>query len=251
MFGVPKYVAAATKAADFVLTNLRGPDGRLFRTTGVGQPAKLAGYLEDYAYTADALVTLYEATFDVRWLHGASELADAMLKHFADPAGGFFYTADDHEALIARSKDTQDSTPSGNAMAATVLLRLAALTGRRDFAEAAERTLKAYRTLLTEHPSAAGQMLVALDLFLGPVDEVAVVGRAGDPETVRTLVAVRKEFQPNQVVAFHDPASGPPPAAVALLADKPANGPVAVYVCRNFACHAPLIGADAVEAAFA
>jgi uncharacterized protein len=252
VFGVPKYVEAAVKAADFVLTHLRRPDGRLYRTTGVNQPAKLTGYLEDYAYTADALVTLYEATFDVRWLRAAAELADAMLKHFADPAGGFFYTADDHEALIARSKDTQDgSTPSGNAVAAMALLRLAALTGRSGFAEASERTLKAYHGLLTDHPAAATAMLLAVDFHFGPVDEIAVIGKASDPDTERALRAIRGKYRPNAVVAFHDPAVGPPPAEVALLADKPGQGAVTVYVCRNFACRSPLVGADTIEAAFA
>ena len=248
-FGDPKYVAAATKAADFVLTHLRGPEGRLFRTTGVGQPPKLAGYLEDYAYTADALVSLYETTFDLKWLRAAAELADVMLKHFADAAnGGFFYTADDHEALIARTKDLQDgSVPSGNAMAVTALQRLAVLLDRRDFAAAAERTLKAYRTVMAEQPAAAGQMLVALDFHLGPVDEVAVIGTAGHPETERVLNAVRGKFRPNRVVAFHDPATGAPPTDVPLLADKPMQSAVTVYVCRNYSCQAPFVGGDAAE----
>jgi uncharacterized protein YyaL (SSP411 family) len=245
-----KYTDAAAKAADFVLTHLRGPAGRLFRTAGVGQPAKLAGYLEDYAYLADALVTLYEATFDARWLRASIELADVMLKHFADERGGFYYTADDHEQLIARTKDLHDgSVPSGNAMAVTALLRLAALTGRRDFRDAAGRTLTAYRGLMAEHPAAAGQMLVALDFYLGPVDEIAVIGPRGDADTERVLAAIRAKFRPDAVVAFHDPAAGAPPAEVALLADKSMHGTVTTYVCRDFACRAPLVGAGAAEAA--
>ena len=253
VFGEPRYLAAATNAAEYVLTKLRCPDGRLFRTCGVEQPAKFPGYLEDYAYFADALVTLLEATFDPRWLRAASELADAMIRHFADAEnGGFFYTADDHEELIARTKDHQDgSTPSGNAMAATALLRLAVLTGRRDFAAQAERTLKLHRGLLADHPTAAGQMLVALDFHLGPVDEIAVIGTTGSPDTERAWKAIRRVFRPRQVVAFHDPATGSPPAEIPLLAEKPmVNGTVTVYVCRNFACSAPLVGAEAVEAAF-
>jgi uncharacterized protein YyaL (SSP411 family) len=128
------YTQTAADAADFILNTMRTPGGRLYRTAGVGQPPKLNGYLEDYAFLADALVTLYEATFDPKALTSAIELAEVMLKHFADPKGpGFFFTADDHEQLIARTKDLHDgSTPSGNAMAVTALLRLAALTGRRD-----------------------------------------------------------------------------------------------------------------------
>jgi uncharacterized protein YyaL (SSP411 family) len=247
--GEPKYTAAAVKAADFVLTRLRAADGRLFRTCGAGQPAKLAGYLEDYAYLTDALVAVYEATFDPRWVRAATELADTMLKHFADPAGGFYFTADDHEQLLARTKDMQDgSVPSGNAMATTVLLRLAALTGKPEYRQHAERTLRAYRETMADHPQAAGQRLVALDLFLGPVDEVAVIGTRDVAETVRALAAIRGKYQPNRVVAFHDPASGPPPAEVPLLADKPMRRAVTVYVCRDFACREPLVGAAAVEA---
>jgi uncharacterized protein YyaL (SSP411 family) len=246
--GQPKYTDAAVTAADFVLTRLRGPDGRLFRTTGAGQPAKLAGYLEDYAYLTDALVTLYEATFDPRWVRAAAELADVMLTHFADPAGGFYFTADDHEQLLARIKDMQDgSVPSGNAMATTALIRLAALTGERRYRDHAERTLKAYHETMADHPQAAGQMLVALDLFLGPLDEIAVVGHRGEPETERVLTSLRGKYRPNRVIAFHDPASGPPPSEVPLLADKPMRGAVTVYVCRDFACREPLVGAAALD----
>ena len=179
-------VSAASAAANFILGNMRTPDGRLYRTMGEGQPPKLSGYLEDYAFLADALVTLYEASFEgdyggtpaMNWLRAAVELAEAMLKHFADPNGpGFFFTADDHEQLIARTKDLHDgSTPSGNAMAVTALLRLAALTGRPDFAGPAERALRGYRETMAEHPAASGQMLVALDFYLGPVQQIAIVG---------------------------------------------------------------------------
>src|SRR5205085_9569694 len=160
--GEPRYVEAATRAASYLLAQLRAANGRLFRTAGDGQPAKLTGYLEDYAFLADSLVTLYEATFDPAWLWAAAELAETMLKHFADPAGpGFFFTADDHEQLIARTKDLHDgSTPSGNAMAVTALLRLAKLCGRDDLAGPAERALRGYRETMAEHPAASGQTLI-------------------------------------------------------------------------------------------
>jgi len=261
-FGNASYRHCAAIAANFALGNMRTSGGRLFRTAGVGQPPKLNGYLEDYAFLADALVTLYESglcadyggTPAVRWLRAAIELAEAMLKHFADPNGpGFFFTADDHEQLIARTKDLHDgSTPSGNAMAVTALLRLAALTGRRDLAEPAERALRGYRETMAEHPAASGQMLIALDFYLGPVQQIAVVGSAQAEETRRALTAIHRAFRPNRVIAFHDPATGAPPAELAALFEgkEAVGGAVTVYVCENFACQAPLVGAEAVEKQF-
>ncbi len=250
---MPVYTAAAVAAADWCLTHLRDADGRLFRTADANGTAKLSGYLEDYAFLADALVSLYEATFTPKYLQAAGELADVMLKHFADPSGpGFFFVADDHEELIARTKDVHDgSTPSGNAVAVTVLLRLAKLLDRRDFAAKAEETLRGYHETMAEHPAAAGQMLIALDFYLGPTTEVAVIGPEREAETKRALAAIRRAFRPNQVLAFHDPAKGSPPDFIPLLKDKQAvDGKVTVYVCENFACKAPLVGVEAVEAAF-
>jgi uncharacterized protein YyaL (SSP411 family) len=252
--GEERYAKSAAAAADFILRQMRTPDGRLFRSAGVGQPPKLGGYLEDYAFLADALVTLHEATFAPKYLRAAVELAEVMLKHFRDPSGpGFFFTADDHEQLIARTKDLHDgSTPSGNAMAVTALLRLAALTGRRDLAEPAEQALRGYRDTMAEHPAASGQMLVALDFHLGPVQQVAVAGPSHAEETRRVLAAIRRGFHPHRVVAFHDPASGPPPAELAAMFEgKDAiGGDVSVYVCENFACQSPLVGAEAAERHF-
>ncbi len=247
-FDMPIYIEKAVRAAEFVLSRLSDGAGRLFRTCGADGPAKLVGYLEDYAYFTDALVTLYEATFDARWIRAAIRFAETMLARFADAtAGGFYFTADDHERLIARTKDMHDgSVPSGNAMAVTALLRLAALTGRNDFRTHAERTLKAYRSLMAEHPAAAGQMLNALSFHLGPVDEIAVIGSRTDPEVMQVLTALRSQFRPNRVLAFHDPATGAPPAEIPLLHDRPARGAVTVYVCRDFVCAAPLVGGEAV-----
>jgi uncharacterized protein len=248
-----RYLEAAIRAATFILNHMRTPDGRLFRTAGVGQPAKLNGYLEDYAFLTDALVALYEATFEPKWLREAAALADVMQTQFADPSGpGFFFVANDHEKLIARTKDLHDgSTPSGNAVAVTILLRLAKLLDRRDLAAKAEETLRGYRSTMAEHPAAAGQMLIALDFHLGPAREIAVIGKEDDPETIRALTAIQRAFRPNQVVAFHDPSTGNLPDLIPLLKDKSMiGGVVTVYVCENFTCQAPFVGAEAVERAF-
>jgi len=249
-FGMPEYVRCAEHATTFLLKNLRDANGRLHRTWGDGVGAKLTGYLEDYSHLIDALVGVYEATFDAQYITAACELADTMLRHFADPAGGFFFTADDHEQLLARTKDLQDgSVPSGNAMAATGLARLAKLTGNPTYRAAAAGTLKAYRSLVAESPMAAGQLLIALDFHLAAVEEIAVIGTTDDPETVAVLAHLRGQFRPNRVIAFHDPTAGDSPASVPLLAGKPMiDGKVTVYVCRDFACRTPRVGVDAVRA---
>jgi uncharacterized protein YyaL (SSP411 family) len=252
-FGERRYIEAAVAAASYILERMRMPDGHLYRTAAEGQDARLNGYLEDYAFLSDALVTLYEATFDTKWLEEAIELADLMIREFADPNGpGFFFVAANHEPLIARTKDMHDgSIPSGNAVAVTVLLRLARLLDRPDFTRKAEETLLGYRSMMVEHPAASGQMLMALALFLDPSTEVAVIGGKEDPATQKVLSMIHQAFRPNQVLAFHDPATGAAPGLVPLLKDKSAvGGAPTVYVCEAFVCKAPLVGVEAVERAF-
>ena len=144
LFDRPDYVAVAERSANYLLDHLRGPDGRLFRTSAVGKPAHLVGCLDDYAALTDSLVTLYEATFAERWLHAANEFAAVMVDQFEDREhGGFFTTGTDHERLPVRLKDQHDgSTPSGNGLAVTALVRLALYTGESKWSDAAERCLR-------------------------------------------------------------------------------------------------------------
>jgi len=246
-FDEPKYIHAAAAAADYLLTNLRKTDGRLFRTAAVGSPAKIDAYLEDYAFLIDALLCLYQATFNPHAVEAAIQLADLMIQDFADPNGGaFFYTASGHELLITRTKDSYDgSTPSGNAMAATALLRLAAFTDRRDLREIAEKTLRQFARLMRDSPAGSGQMLVALDFLLGPVKEIAVVGPPAGEPVRQILRAVSSRFRPNIVVAVADPSAGNAAEnIIPLLRDRPALGDATTYICENFACKAPVVGAD-------
>ena len=181
----PAYARTAVAAADFILRTMRMPDGRLYRTWSAGSAPKLNGYLEDYAYFLDALVSVYETTFEPRWIESALDVARVMVEQFWDESeGGFFFTGRAHEALIARTKDPHDNaTPSGNAMAVTALLRLAKLTGRNDLRDKAERTLGLFRGIMEASAMAAAQMLIAYDFYLGPVQEFAIVG---DPEQAET-----------------------------------------------------------------
>lgn len=254
----PRYLAAARKAADFLLKTLRRADGRLLHSWRNGQ-AKFDAYLDDYAYLANALVSLYEASFEERWIDEAVALADVMLAQFADTTGGgFFFTASDHEALITRNKDAHDaSVPSASGMAATALLRLGKLTGRGDYLAAAEGTLKLYAELIERSPSAGGQMLIALDFYLGPTSEVVLLGDPAEPDTQTVLAALRARFLPRQVVALRTPVvAGASRSAWLdpLFAGKqagPADSSTSprLYQCQNFACQAPAVGRAAALAA--
>ncbi len=248
------YADAAARAADFILRHMRGSHGRLLRTWSAGSSPKLNGYLEDYSFLLDGLISLYEATFAPRWIEAALDLAEVMIDQFWDAAdGGFFYTGRDHETLIARSKDPHDNAiPSGNSMAVTALLRLVKLTGRMDLQEKAEVTLRLYRGLLAAHPLAAGQMLLALDFHLGPIKEIAIAGDLAAEETRRVLRLLAAAYEPHRVMAFK-PAGADEmrlDELLPLLSGKTQQGAVTVYVCQNFTCQAPLIGVEAVEAAF-
>jgi len=249
----PEYVVTADEVAKFILKNMCREDGRLLHTYREGQ-AKLDAYLDDYAALANALVTLYEANFDERHLDSAVQLIDVVLKRFSDPAGGgFFYTADDHEQLITRTKElTDSSTPSGNALAATGLLRLGKLLGRSDYLDAAEKTLAAAVPVMQRAPLAAGQMLLALDRYLGPSHELALVGDFARDDTKHALAAVHRRFLSRSVLAARDvvaPAVNRYRSAPldALFAEKSSpDGQPVLYVCQNFACQEPALGLAAI-----
>jgi uncharacterized protein YyaL (SSP411 family) len=174
------YRAIAEHNADFLLREMRTTDGRLRRSWKDGQ-AKLNAYLEDYACVIEGLLALYQTTFEPRWFVAARELADTLIEHFADPAGGFFDTSDDHESLVTRPKDLQDNAvPSGNAMAATVLLKLAAFTGEDLYFKHGELMLGLLQSAMLQAPAAFGQWLCALDFALSSPREIAI---AGDPQS--------------------------------------------------------------------
>jgi uncharacterized protein YyaL (SSP411 family) len=249
----PRYIESAAQAARFILREMSA-NGRLLHTWRHGV-AKLDAYLDDYAYFINALVTLYETTFDERWIAEAVRLADLMRQHFEDrEGGGFFFTADDHERLIARNKDFQDaSVPSGNGMAATALLRLGKLTGKAEYLESAERTLVAGRSMMERAPAAAGQLLIALDLWLGPVQELVLLGGADDEVNRAAQGVIQDAYLPNRVLAYRPGATAVESAGSPLeplFAGRTAvDGQPTLYICENFTCQAPIVGVDAIRAA--
>ncbi len=235
-FGRPELVEAAARAAGFVLSALRRDDGRLLRAWRAGRTSGPA-FLDDHAMLADGLLTLYEATFDRRWWDEALRVATEMRRLFADTDnGGFFDTGSDTDDAILRPKELIDNAvASGNSAASDVLLRIRALTGDGDWEHAATGSLRLVRPLLERAPLGFGHALSALDRYLAPSLEVALIG---EPEAARALLdAAEPPYLPNMVVAGGEAGSTEP----ALLRDRPAlDGKPAAYVCRDFACDAPV-----------
>jgi uncharacterized protein YyaL (SSP411 family) len=236
-----RYRDAAARAAATIVDGLVAADGRLGRSWKDGR-ASGTGILEDHSDLADGLLALYVATFDERWFTTARTLMDRVLAHFADPAGGWFDTGDDHEQLVARPKDVQDNAvPSGNAMAAGVLLRLAAWTGEGRYRSAAERALRTVVPFVARYPTGFAQWLAAIDLALAPIAEVAIVGRPDDPSTQALVVAATAPYRPNQVTAAAAGDGAAAASAIALLHDRLAvDGRATAYVCRAFVCRLPV-----------
>jgi len=241
------YLDAARACADFLLRELRtaDEDGRLLRTWKDGR-AHLAGYLEDHAYLLEALLTLYEATFDPRWFAEARALADVTIARFADDErGGFFSTADDHERLVARRKDLDDTPiPSGNSAMALGLLRLARLTGEDAYEQRARGVVALLHPLAARHPLGFAHLLRTVDFLLAAdAREVAIVGEPADAAPL--VRAVRGTFHPRLVLAGAPAATD----AVPLLAGRePVDGRAAAYVCERFACQAPVTEPAALAA---
>lgn len=246
------YLAAAQNAARFMLTALSTEDGRLLHCWRAGQ-AKLSAYLDDYANLTNALVTLYETDFDERWIEHAIRLSDIILAHFVDAGqGGYYFTADDHEKLVARTKEWIDaSVPSSNAMMATAFTRLGKLTGRSDLLQAAYNILAAAGPLLQRQPEAMTQLLVAADLLRGPTFEIALISQDEDEAMNRILQSLRSTFLPRRVVAFRGMNGHPHRSSQLdpLFAGKQAdsNQPTA-YICQDFTCQAPVVGEESIVA---
>jgi hypothetical protein len=218
-FGRDDYRAVAESNANFLLTTIW--DGTRLLHSYKDSRARFNAYLDDYANLADGLVSLYELTLDAKWLDAAVQIADRMIEQFWDPDGGFYFTSKDHESLLTRTKDFFDNaTPSGNSVAADVLLRLAAILEREDYRKKAEEVFLTAAGLLKQYASGFGRMLSALDFYIGPSKEIVI---SGSPDAF--LEVLRKRYLPRTVVVRQDRP---------LLDGKPT-----VYVCENFTCKQP------------
>jgi uncharacterized protein YyaL (SSP411 family) len=228
-----EYARTAVRNAEFVISRLLH-DGKLLRSYKDGR-ARFNAYLDDYACMIDGLLSVYEATFDTRWMTHARELAESMTLRFWDgEKSGFYYTSEDHEALIHRPKEFFDgATPSSNAVAAYALLRLWQYTGDDKWQFYANTILQNMSKLMSQHPSSFAHFLCCLDFYLSPPKEIAL---AGDPRSSKELLrAIYGIYLPNKVVACGMSDD------LFLLKNKPqiAGQPTA-YVCENFTCKLPI-----------
>ena len=226
---------SATRALDFIRGTL-WRDGRLLATY-MERRAHLNAYLDDYVYLADAILELQQVRFSAEELAFARELLEVVLRHFADAAaGGFYFTSDDHEALIHRSKTFgDDATPAGNGIGARVLLRMGHLLAEPRYLAAAERTLRAAWPAITQYPPGHMSLLGALEELLTPSEIVVLRGEARTIDGWR--LALARLYSPHRIVlAIPAEAVGLPPA----LADKTPRAYPVAYVCRGSSCSAAL-----------
>ncbi|MDB4671371.1 thioredoxin domain-containing protein [Pirellulaceae bacterium] len=243
----PKFSSAAEMAALFILEKMVSPDGGLLRCCRHGQ-AKIAGYLDDYSYFINALITLFECDGKSQWLVHANRLAELAIGKFHDENNhAFFYSANDAESLIARTKEFQDSSvPSGNSMMAFCLVRLSNLTGNETYRSLALQTVDAANDLIDSSPQAAGQMLATLD-SLGSSNRQVVIC-ADESNRAKVVSLIQKRFSPNQIIC-HKTESIVQTGLVAsqlLEGKEPIDHQPTVYVCENYACTSPLVGLDAI-----
>jgi len=238
----PSYAEAAARSARFLLDKMQRKDGSLIHRYRQGEAA-LQANLDDYAFLVWGLLELYQTTFEVSFLLSAVELNDYMLRHFWDDQNkAFFFTADNSEPLLVRSKEIYDGAiPSGNSVAFYNLLRLSRITGNRELEKKAEEIERNFSQQIGQVPSAHSQFLIGLDFRLGPSFEVVVAGRAQAADSAQMLSAIQKLYAPNKVLVFRPEDS---PSEITRIApfteSQPTiDGKATAYVCEMNACKSP------------
>ncbi|HOA23371.1 MAG TPA: thioredoxin domain-containing protein [Aggregatilineales bacterium] len=241
VLGRDDFTGMAADAANFVLNNLRTPDGYLLRSYKDGQ-AKIDAYLEDYAFLAEALLELYQTTFDLHWFEAARDIVERMVALFWDDEAGFFDTAEGQEMLITRPQELMDNAmPSGTSGAIAVLARIGLLAGESGWLERVDRVLERLGPAVQQYATAFSYLASQLDFVISQPKEIAIVGKRGSPDTEAMLDIVRKPYRPNQVVALREPDDERAAEVVPLLAGREQiDGVATAYVCRNFTCQLPV-----------
>ncbi|HEY0459684.1 MAG TPA: thioredoxin domain-containing protein [Pyrinomonadaceae bacterium] len=243
ILGRADFLEIAKKNADFILGNLQS-GGYLLRTWKDGR-AKLNAYLEDYANFADALIELYQVSGEVKYLQEAKRLADLLVTEFWDvESGGFYFTANNHEELLVRRKDYFDNaTPSGNSVAADVLLKLARLTGEEKYERFAVTVLRLAASQFRRYPQGFGRILSALEFYFNPTKEIVILGGAEELKA-----EIWREYLPNKVVVLSEKPDENAEFIPLLKERNLIDGKPTAYVCENFACQKPVTSAEELRA---
>jgi uncharacterized protein YyaL (SSP411 family) len=242
-----RYLDSAKRAAEFVCRHLKRPDGGLYRTSRGGF-AHIPAFLQDYAYVSDALISLYEASGERRWLDRALGFAERILSDFAEESGAFFNTRHDPDALIVRVREGHDGAlPNENAVAARALARLGYHLDRPELIARAEAALTPYAASIERAPRAFASTLLTLEFLLEGPTELVIAGTPGAADTEALSRAVANVFLPNRLIALANPEA--PSDTPLTRAKAPVDGRAALYICRQFTCEAPITDAAAVPAA--
>ena len=247
-FDEPGYADAAGRCADFILARMRRQDGRLLHRFRDGDAA-VNGHLDDYAFLTWGLIELYETTFIPSRLNSALELHSIQVEDFLDEKqGGFFFTADGAEELLARRKEIYDgAVPSGNSVAMLNMLRLGRITADPEFEKRAAALGRAFSRSVADSQSASTMLMCAVDFAAGPSFEVVIAGARDGPDTNRLLASLRQRFIPNKVVLLNPSGAGENeidglPEYVRSYGLV--NGKAAAYVCREYQCQAPVTDSE-------
>ncbi|HSM07744.1 MAG TPA: thioredoxin domain-containing protein [Gemmatimonadota bacterium] len=254
VFEEPRYADAASRAADFIHSALRTPEGRPLHRWRAGDAA-IPALADDMAFVAWGMIELYETTYEPRWLERALERLDELIERFEAPGGGFFQTAADVEATLVRVQESSDGAlPSANSVASLTLLRAARLAGRADLEAAARRTLQALGGRVSGSPAGHTAFLQAALFEAGPTAEVVVTGPADGPATRRLLAPLRHGFHPRTVTLLRPSDDAEAAEILARLAPftktmQVADGVATAYLCRDHTCEFPRTDPAALEGA--
>ena len=237
--GKEQYLNEARKAAHFILQEMKR-DGYLMRVFR-GDRRQVKGYSEDYAFFIQALLDLYEASFEIDWLKEADELNERMMHQFWDESkGGFFFAGKENEPLIARSKNPYDhAIPSSNSVAVFNLMRLGYLTGKESLKEKAEQILHLFYTFLSEHPAGFAHMLSGLSFFFNP-EEIGIIGSKKDHRTKSMLREIYQAYLPNKILSLRDPQEPIEGDWFPSLKEKEVMEVPTAFVCKGFTCLPPV-----------
>jgi uncharacterized protein YyaL (SSP411 family) len=241
-FDRPEFARAAARASSFILDSMKDSDGGLFHRYRDGE-ASIKSMVDDYAFLVWGLLELYETTFDVGYLENAIHYNEYLVEHFWDEqAGGFFFTHDDGEDLIVRTKEVYDgAVPSGNSVAALDLIRLGRITANSEYEERARSVGRAFYQHVSRGASAFTMLMSAVDFVEGPSFEIVISGKAGSDDTVRMTAELGRRFIPSKVVVFRPEREAQSVAEIApyTKSQSALDGEATAYVCRDFACELP------------